>query len=439
MCDFSKYVVKDNITIREALIALNNLTNDVLVLFVVDGQDHLVGSLTDGDIRRKLIDGVNISEKVSVVMNSNFRFVYENAFCVETLKELKATGITLLPILTEDKKIVKVYNLKKKKSILPLDAVLMAGGKGERLRPLTEQIPKPLLKVGDKAIIDYNIDNLISYGVSHINVTVNYLGEQLERHFEQLREGVKVNCIREPQYLGTIGSIKFIDTFYNDTILLMNSDLFTNINFEDFFLHFLQNEADMSVAAIPYSVSVPYGIFELEERTIKGVREKPTYNYYANSGIYLIKRELLSLIPEGVFFNATDFMEKLIEMCIRDRHYIDYNLFLKDLYVVQETSCSIDKTGNLYVLLTTVNKEDFFQTNRWGTPSSRLMYMVCDPQHNILKLEPVLSEDNELTWLPNLGKSNQENQFFIFMQGNNASDNLEKVKNKLWFGWIGWE
>ncbi|KIO46926.1 nucleotidyltransferase family protein [Sanguibacteroides justesenii] len=312
MCDFSKYVVKDNITIREALIALNNLTNDVLVLFVVDGQDHLVGSLTDGDIRRKLIDGVNISEKVSVVMNSNFRFVYENAFCVETLKELKATGITLLPILTEDKKIVKVYNLKKKKSILPLDAVLMAGGKGERLRPLTEQIPKPLLKVGDKAIIDYNIDNLISYGVSHINVTVNYLGEQLERHFEQLREGVKVNCIREPQYLGTIGSIKFIDTFYNDTILLMNSDLFTNINFEDFFLHFLQNEADMSVAAIPYSVSVPYGIFELEERTIKGVREKPTYNYYANSGIYLIKRELLSLIPEGVFFNATDFMEKLI-------------------------------------------------------------------------------------------------------------------------------
>lgn len=118
---------------------------------------------------------------------------------------------------------------------------------------------------------------------------------------------------------------------------------------------------------------------------------------------------------------------------------IDYNLFLKDLYVVQETSCSIDRTGNLYVLLTTVNKEDFFQTNRWGTPSSRLMYMVCDPQYNILKLEPVLSEDSELTWLPNLGKSNRENQFFIFMQGNNSSGNLEKVKNKLWFGWIGWE
>ena len=231
---------------------------------------------------------------------------------MERLKELKTNGITLLPILKKDGTIVRVYNLKKKKSVLPLDAVLMAGGKGERLRPLTELTPKPLLKVGDKAIIDYNIDNLISFGVSHISVTTNYLGEQIEKHFEEPREEVKVNCVREPQYLGTIGSIKFVETFYNDTILLMNSDLFTNINFEDFYLHFKRNNADMSVAAIPYSISVPYGIFELEERTIKGVKEKPTYNYYANSGIYLIKRKLLDLIPDGVFFNATDFMEMLI-------------------------------------------------------------------------------------------------------------------------------
>lgn len=312
MCDFSKYVVRDDITIREALVALNRLSEDVLVLFVVDESGILVGTLTDGDIRRKLIAGVELSAKVSCAMHRDFRFIYQNDFCVERLKELKATGITLLPVLRQDRTIAEVYNLKKKKSILPLDAVLMAGGKGERLRPLTEKVPKPLLKVGDKAIIDYNIDNLISYGVSHIHVTINYLGEQLEKHFEPLRDGIKVNCVREPQYLGTIGSIKFIDTFYNDTILLMNSDLFTNINLEDFFLHFQQHDADMSVAAIPYSISVPYGIFELEERIIKGVREKPTYNYYANSGIYLIKKELLNLIPDGVFFNATDFMEKLI-------------------------------------------------------------------------------------------------------------------------------
>ena len=165
------------------------------------------------------------------------------------------------------------------------------------------------------------------------------------------------------------------------------------------------------------------------------VEDKPQY-FTSNLNIF-------NNSPVLMYHEMTKDVSRLIMSRLEggkwSKHYIDYNLFLKDLYVVQETSCSIDRTGNLYVLLTTVNKEDFFQTNRWGTPSSRLMYMVCDPQYNILKLEPVLSEDSELTWLPNLGKSNRENQFFIFMQGNNSSGNLEKVKNKLWFGWIGWE
>lgn len=185
-------------------------------------------------------------------------------------------------------------------------------GKVKRLRPLTERTPKPLIKVGDKCIIDYNVDSLISYGLKHISVTINYLGEQIERHFSVERDGVKINTVREPKYLGTIGSIKFVETFYNDTILVMNSDLFTNIDYEDFYMHFKQHDADMSVAAVPYVVKVPYGVFNLDGREIRGVTEKPTISYYANAGIYLIKKERLNLIPENVFFNATDFMDKLI-------------------------------------------------------------------------------------------------------------------------------
>lgn len=188
----------------------------------------------------------------------------------------------------------------------------MAGGKGERLRPLTEKTPKPLIKVGEKCIIDYNIDSLISYGIKNIFVTVNYLGEQLEEHFKEKRDGIKINTVKEPKYLGTIGSIKFVVSFYNDTILVMNSDLFTNIDYEDFYLHFKEHDADMSVAAVPYIVKVPYGVFNLEGRNIKGVTEKPTISYYANAGIYLIKKELLKLIPENKFYNATDFMSSLI-------------------------------------------------------------------------------------------------------------------------------
>ena len=188
----------------------------------------------------------------------------------------------------------------------------MAGGKGERLRPLTEKTPKPLLEVGGKCIIDHNVDRLISYGVQHVNVTVNYLGEQLEEHFATPHDGVRVRTFHEPKFLGTIGSIKFVDTFYNDTVLVMNSDLFTNIDYEDFFLHFQMHDAEMSVAAVPYNISIELGILDLDGRNIKGLIEKPKYNYYANAGIYLVKKHALAEIPEDTFFHATHLVEKLI-------------------------------------------------------------------------------------------------------------------------------
>ena len=307
-----KYIISESATIKEALIALNNLSNDMLTLFVLDEKSCMLGTLTDGDIRRKLIEGYTLDDSVSFAMKRDFHYLEEGNIDVKTIKRFKELNITLIPCLDLAKHIVCVYNLKKKRSILPIDAVIMAGGKGERLRPLTEKIPKPLLKIGEKSIIDYNVDHLISYGVEHISVTINYLGEQIEANFKEARDGVQIKCVREPHFLGTIGSIQLIETFYNDTILLMNSDLFTNIEYDDFYLHFIDNDADMSVAAVPYSVNVPYGIFETDGTDIKGIKEKPTFNYYANGGIYLIKKKCLDLIPKNAFFNATDFMGALI-------------------------------------------------------------------------------------------------------------------------------
>ena len=272
----------------------------------------MVGSLTDGDIRRCLINGVKLDAPVSMAMNRNFHYLQYGNISIDEIKTLKSKKIVLLPYLDCDRRIIKIYNLQKQKSILPVDAVLMAGGKGLRLRPLTETVPKPLLKVGNKPIIDYNIDRLIEYGVDHISITVNYLKEQIESYIAESRVDSNIRCVREPQYLGTIGSIRFVEHFHHDTVLVMNSDLFTNINYEDFFSHFSEHQADMSVAAVPYSVSVPYGIFDLEGREIKGIKEKPTFNYYANAGIYLIKKDLLKLIPSNTFFDATDFLNLLI-------------------------------------------------------------------------------------------------------------------------------
>ena len=308
-----KYIINQKATIKDALIALDGNTHDWQTLFVVDDDERMVGTLTDGDIRRGLIRGAALDDEIGMVMHTGFKYVREGQNDALQLKAFREKQIFFIPVLDSENHIVKVCNLIKYHNFLPIDAVLMAGGKGERLRPLTLETPKPLLKVGDKCIIDHNIDRLISYGVKHISVTVNYMKEQIEDHFSVPRGEVKVQTVCEPKFLGTIGSIKFVENFYNDTVLVMNSDLFTNINYEDFFLHFKEHDADMSVAAVPYSVQVPYGIFKIEERrNITGLVEKPTYDYYANAGIYLIKKSALDLIPGDTFFNATDLIEALI-------------------------------------------------------------------------------------------------------------------------------
>ena len=308
-----KYIIGEHATIKDALVSLNKISHDALVLLAINEKDQMVGSLTDGDIRRGLISGAQLTDEVSTIMHRDFKYIKQSEFDVAHLKDFRERRILFIPILDKERHIVEVVNLQKYKSHLPIDAVLMAGGKGERLRPLTEKTPKPLLPVGGKCIIDHNIDRLMSYGINHVNVTVNYLREQIEEHYAEPRNGVQVRTFREPKFLGTIGSIKFVDTFYNDTILVMNSDLFTNIDYEDFFLHFQKHDAEMAVAAIPYNVSIPYGILDLDGREIKGLIEKPKYNYYANAGIYLIKKRALAEIPEDEFFNATDLIEKLIE------------------------------------------------------------------------------------------------------------------------------
>lgn len=307
-----RYLIQHKNSIKDALVALNQISSDIQSLLVIDEEQKLVGTLTDGDIRRGLISGAELSDPVSDIMYKDFKFIFESDFDVSYLKVFRDKHVLFIPILDSERHIVHVVNLKKYKSHLPIDAVLMAGGKGERLRPLTENTPKPLLKVGEKCIIDHNVDRLILHGIKHLNITVNYLGEQLEEHYAEPRNGVHVRTFREPKYLGTIGSIKFVDTFYNDTILVMNSDLFTNIDYEDFYLHFKSNNVEMSVAAVPYNVSIPYGILDLEGHNIKGLLEKPKYNYYVNAGIYLIKKSVLTEIPENEFFNATDLIEKLI-------------------------------------------------------------------------------------------------------------------------------
>ena len=203
----------------------------------------------------------------------------------------------------------------------------MAGGKGQRLLPLTKNIPKPLLKVGNTPIIERNIDRLGIYGIDDITITINYLGDQLENYFgDGSQKGLNINYVWEDSPLGTIGAVSKIKDFQNDYILVMNSDLLTNIDFESFFMDFLEAEADLSILSIPYSVEIPYAVLETNNQRIVSLKEKPKYTYYSNGGIYLLKKSLLNRIPKDTFYNATDLIEQLIseDKFVKTYPLVDY-------------------------------------------------------------------------------------------------------------------
>lgn len=312
MENYQKHLINEGSTIKDALERFNILAKDA-ILFVVNNDNQLIGSLTDGDVRRGLLRGIGIDENVMSIIQSNPKYIQKGITLFSEIVELRKNNFRVLPILDLDKKVIKVINFRTLKSYLPIDAVIMAGGRGERLRPLTDSTPKPLLKIGEKPIIEHNIDRLISFGMDNFWISVRYLGEQLEEFFKDgSQKEVSIKYIWETEPLGTIGAISKIDTFNHNHILVTNSDLLTTMDYERFFMEHINNDADITIASIPYSVSIPYAVLETEGNIVKGFEEKPTYTYYSNGGIYLFKRKIIERIPKNSFFNATDLIEKVI-------------------------------------------------------------------------------------------------------------------------------
>ncbi len=315
-----KYTIHKSKTIIDALKKLNNLPS-LLTVFVIDNEKKVIGTLTDGDIRRGIIKGLKIEDNLELFIFKNFSFLIDGEDNFSKLKEFRNRKLKAVPLLNKNNQLLKIYNFSEIKSILPVDAVIMAGGKGIRLRPLTKKTPKPLLKIGNKEIIAYNFDRLFQYGINNQHITTNYLSKQIEYFCKNYNKEINFNLVQEPKLLGTAGALSLIEDFKNDTILLMNSDLLTNIDYEDFYKTFLSKNADMLVASIPYKINLPYAVFEAENRNVTSLKEKPNYTYYANAGIYLFKKKMLKIIPKGKVYNATDFMEEIINLKMKLIHY----------------------------------------------------------------------------------------------------------------------
>ncbi|NRF39145.1 nucleotidyltransferase family protein [Pedobacter foliorum] len=310
----TQHIVNYNHPTRIALKSLDILGDNVSrTLFVVDDVNRLVGALTDGDIRRGLLNGLEISEPIQLFMNTNFKFLKKSDNNLELIRSYREAEIHLIPLIDDNYHLLDVLDLKKLRTQLPLAALIMAGGRGERLRPLTEVTPKPMLKVGDKPIIEHNIDRLIAYGIKDIFISVKYLKDQIIDYFGNGdAKGIHIQYIEETEPLGTIGALGLIHSIEHEDILVMNSDLLTNIDFEDFYNFYKINGATMALASVPYHVNIPYAVLETSGHLISSFSEKPSYTYYSNAGIYLMKFELKNSFEKGQFFNATDLMDNII-------------------------------------------------------------------------------------------------------------------------------
>lgn len=312
--NLANILISEDKTILNSLSKLNEIRDiSRLILFVHNQKNELIGSLTDGDIRRSLsLDG-DINKPVGLICNRDFSYEKETQGYID-LRKYEKKNIKILPLVNSDLELVRIIDLEKQKAELPLECMIMAGGRGKRLSPLTDTIPKPMLLLGNKPIIEHNIDRLIAFGIQKIYISVKYLGEQIKDYFgDGSEKGITIEYIWEDEPLGTAGALSLVEQFNTQYVLLMNSDLFTDVDFEDLFLDLVNQNADMAVASVEYKVDVPYAVFETNENKVIDFKEKPSYVYHSNAGVYILKKELIHKIPKNKFYDITDLMEKVVK------------------------------------------------------------------------------------------------------------------------------
>ena len=275
----------------EGLHQLNQLRGiSRLILFVVDDEDRVVGSVTDGDIRRSIAKEQSLQKTLGEICNQGFKHLLQKD-TYQSFEKYRKSDIKILPIVDQEGKMVDLIDLEYTQAQLPLEAVIMAGGRGKRLSPLTDTVPKPMLRLGDKPIIERNIDRLISFGIKKIYISVKYLGQQIVDYLgDGSQKGITIEYVWEDEPLGTAGALALINDLNTEHILLMNSDLFTNVNFESLYLKLINEGADMAVASTEYKVDIPYAVFETRKGQVTNFKEKPSFIYHSNAGIYILKR-----------------------------------------------------------------------------------------------------------------------------------------------------
>ena len=301
-------------SIKEALKVINR--GAIKIALVVDKDRRLIGTLTDGDIRRGLLNNLSLEDKIETIIFRNPTVCTSKDKKENILKIALEKKIYQIPIVDSSGRLVGIEEIdellkpKHKKNRV----VLMVGGLGTRLRPLTDKVPKPMLKVGNKPILETIILNFKKYGFTNIILSVSYKSEIIESYFQDGSNfGVNIEYIYEKQRMGTAGALSLMREKLNEPFFVMNGDLLTNINFEQMMDYHLSNHSIATMGVREYDFQVPYGVVNIDNKNIIGIEEKPIHKFFVSGGVYILDNKILTLVPDNQFYDMPTLFEKIIE------------------------------------------------------------------------------------------------------------------------------
>ncbi len=296
--------------------------SEIRTAVVVDANNKLIGTITDGDIRRRLLAGGSLEEPVTNAMNTSPVTAKPGASPVLLAELMKSKNVLTIPIVTTTNEFVEMIHLKDLKNIkselLPKIsnydfAIIMAGGEGNRLKPITNMIPKPMVEIGGMPLLERQIIALAEAGIKRIYISVNYLANLIEDYFKDgKRYDTEIIYLKEVEKMGTAGALTLIEQIPQKPVLLINGDVFTNSNFNSLLEYHLQSEADFTVATTNYTIEIPYGVIHLDNQEVKSIEEKPTQIFLCNAGIYCLSTHAFRLITDHKLTNITELFNILI-------------------------------------------------------------------------------------------------------------------------------
>ena len=319
--DIEKLLVRENTDIKQAMKQID--LTEKKILFVVEDGMKLIGTLTDGDIRRWILGEGSLKEVVEKICNRSPVIVREDYSIDQVKKTMLERNFSCIPVVNGKKQIVTLLfwedvfkNSVARKTLeqINLPVVIMAGGEGTRLDPFTKILPKPLIPIGDKTVLEMVIETFLNYGIKSFYLSVNYKSKIIKSYFEELNPPYSIEYIYEEKPLGTAGSLKYLEGKINNSLIVTNCDTIIHTDFSELVNFHYKNKYDITMVASLKNYNIPYGICEIENGgALTKITEKPEYNFLVNTGMYVLETKTLKLIPENECFHIIQFIEKIKE------------------------------------------------------------------------------------------------------------------------------